>query len=169
MSILFIKKESLDIATVFTTHATILGRHLCAGDVDFYNNIKNVDIDFEAGKRGIYTNYCLERAITHCADVFTCVSHITAFEAECLLHRKPDGVLPNGINSKRSPTFHDVKEKYEKNRKRILEFITGHFNGHINFDLEQTIVVFIAGRREFRNKGVDLFIECLRSTLFGLS
>ena len=56
------------------------------------------DVDHEAGKRGIYHRYCIERSATHCADVFTTVSHITAYEAEHLLKRKPDGVLPNGLN-----------------------------------------------------------------------
>lgn len=30
------------IATVFTTHATLLGRYLCAGNTDFYNNLEKV-------------------------------------------------------------------------------------------------------------------------------
>jgi glycogen(starch) synthase len=46
-------------------------------------------VDHEAGKRGIYHRYCVERASTHCADVFTTVSHITAYESEHLLKRKP--------------------------------------------------------------------------------
>jgi glycogen(starch) synthase len=80
---------NLTKATIFTTHATLLGRYLCAGDVDFYNNLKFFDVDAEAGKRGIYHRYCIERAAAHCADVFTTVSHITAYEAEWLLKRKP--------------------------------------------------------------------------------
>jgi glycogen(starch) synthase len=82
----------VEIATIFTTHATLLGRYLCAGDVDFYNNLKYFDCDAEAGKRGIYHRYCIERAAAHCADVFTTVSHITAFESEWLLKRKPGKV-----------------------------------------------------------------------------
>ena len=92
-----VEEKKFTAATIFTTHATLLGRYLCVGNVDFYNSIRHIDIDAEAGKRGIYHRYCLERAI-HCADVFTTVSHITAYEAEHLLCRKPDGVLPNGLN-----------------------------------------------------------------------
>lgn len=88
-----IKSRQINIATIFTTHATLLGRYLCAGDVDFYNNLKYFDVDHEAGKRGIYHRYCVERASAHCADVFTTVSHITAYEAEYLLKRKP-GINP---------------------------------------------------------------------------
>jgi glycogen synthase len=89
VALILIRKRNLNIATIFTTHATLLGRYLCAGDVDFYNNLKYFDVDAEAGKRGIYHRYCIERAAAHCADVFTTVSHITAYEAEYLLKRKP--------------------------------------------------------------------------------
>ena len=84
-----VRKRHIDVTTVFTTHATLLGRYLCAGSVDFYNNLQYFDVDHEAGKRGIYHRYCIERAATHCADVFTTVSHITAYESEHLLKRKP--------------------------------------------------------------------------------
>jgi len=47
------------------------------------------NIDKEAGDRGIYHRYCIERAAAHCAHVFTTVSDITGFEAEHLLKRKP--------------------------------------------------------------------------------
>ena len=43
----------------------------------------------EAGDRGIYQRYCIERAAVHCAHIFTTVSHITADEAEHLLKRRP--------------------------------------------------------------------------------
>jgi glycogen(starch) synthase len=89
VGLILIKKRELNVATVFTTHATLLGRYLCAGDTDFYNNLKFFDVDAEAGKRGIYHRYCVERAASHCADVFTTVSKITAFEAEWLLKRQP--------------------------------------------------------------------------------
>jgi hypothetical protein len=72
-------------------------RYLCAGDVDFYNNLDLFDVDLEAGKRQIYHKYCIERASAQMAHVFTTVSHITAFEAEHLLKKKADGILPNGL------------------------------------------------------------------------
>uniref|UniRef100_A0A0K0D4G1 Glycogen [starch] synthase n=1 Tax=Angiostrongylus cantonensis TaxID=6313 RepID=A0A0K0D4G1_ANGCA len=63
----------LDISLVFTTHATVLGRHLCAGGVDLYNNISRIDVDREAGERQIYHRYCIERAAVHLAHIFTTV------------------------------------------------------------------------------------------------
>ncbi|KAK5058553.1 glycogen synthase isoform 1 [Exophiala bonariae] len=155
------KKRSMDLTTIFTTHATLLGRYLCAGSVDFYNNLQYFDVDSEAGKRGIYHRYCIERAATHSADVFTTVSHITAFESEHLLKRKPDGVLPNGLNVKKFSAVHEFQNLHSVQKEKIHEFVRGHFYGHLDFDLENTLYIFTAGRYEYRNKGVDMFIESL--------
>ncbi|WOO83750.1 Glycogen [starch] synthase [Vanrija pseudolonga] len=155
------RKRKIDVTTIFTTHATLLGRYLCAGSVDFYNNLQYFDVDHEAGKRGIYHRYCIERSATHCADVFTTVSHITAFESEHLLKRKPDGVLPNGLNVVKFAAMHEFQNLHVKAKEKINDFIRGHFYGHFDFDLDNTIYLFTAGRYEFRNKGVDMFIESL--------
>lgn len=98
VGLILVKQRKLRIASIFTTHATILGRYLCAGNVDFYNNMQHFDVDYEAGIRKIYHRYCIERGGAHKADIFTTVSHITAYEAEHLLKKRPDGVTPNGLN-----------------------------------------------------------------------
>lgn len=155
------RKRQIDVTTIFTTHATLLGRYLCAGLVDFYNNLLNFDVDAEAGKRGIYHRYCIERSAAHCADVFTTVSEITAFEAEHLLKRKPDGVLPNGLNVVKFSAMHEFQNLHATKKEKINEFVKGHFYGNYDFDLDNTLYLFIAGRYEFRNKGCDIFIEAL--------
>ena len=116
------RTRHVDVATIFTTHATLLGRYLCAANVDFYNNLSKVDgaslrvfghvqqwsavgfalfksslfvqfdVDAEAGNRQIYHRYCMERAAAHTTHVLTTVSDITALEAEHLLKRKPGNV-----------------------------------------------------------------------------
>lgn len=149
-------KRKLDIATIFTTHATLLGRYLCAGSVDFYNSMHRFDVDYEAGRRGIYHRYCLERAATHCADVFTTVSHITAYEAENLLKRKADGVLPNGLNVVKFSAMHEFQNLHAQHKQKIHDFVRGHFYGHYNFELDNTLYFFTAGRYEYRNKGMFL-------------
>ncbi|KAI5365288.1 Putative glycogen synthase [Septoria linicola] len=155
------KKRKIDVTTIFTTHATLLGRYLCAGSVDFYNNLQYFDVDAEAGKRGIYHRYCIERGAAHSADVFTTVSHITAYESEHLLKRKPDGVLPNGLNVKKFSATHEFQNLHQTNKDRITDFVRGHFYGHNDFDPDKTLYFFTAGRYEYRNKGVDMFIESL--------
>ncbi|KTG06786.1 hypothetical protein cypCar_00027085 [Cyprinus carpio] len=89
LGLVLCRQRQLPVATIFTTHATLLGRYLCAGNVDFYNNLAEFNVDKEAGDRQIYHRYCLERAAVRCAHVFTTVSQITAIEAEHLLKRKP--------------------------------------------------------------------------------
>lgn len=46
-------------------------------------------------------------------------------------------------------------------KAKINDFVRGHFYGHFDFDLDNTLYFFTAGRYEYRNKGVDMFIEAL--------
>ncbi|CAM5079568.1 unnamed protein product [Natator depressus] len=153
--------RKLPVATVFTTHATLLGRYLCAASIDFYNKLDQFDIDKEAGEREIYHRYCMERASVHCAHVFTTVSQITAIEAEHMLKRKPDVVTPNGLNIKKFSAMHEFQNLHAMYKARIQEFVRGHFYGHLDFNLARTLFFFIAGRYEYSNKGADLFLEAL--------
>ncbi|TFK01794.1 F-box only protein 22 [Platysternon megacephalum] len=153
--------RKLPVATVFTTHATLLGRYLCAASIDFYNKLDQFDIDKEAGEREIYHRYCMERASVHCAHVFTTVSQITAIEAEHMLKRKADVVTPNGLNIKKFSAMHEFQNLHAMYKARIQEFVRGHFYGHLDFNLARTLFFFIAGRYEYSNKGADLFLEAL--------
>uniref|UniRef100_A0A4W4FD13 Glycogen [starch] synthase n=1 Tax=Electrophorus electricus TaxID=8005 RepID=A0A4W4FD13_ELEEL len=155
------RARKIPMATIFTTHATLLGRYLCAGNADFYNNLDKFDIDREAGERQIYHRYCLERAAVHCSHVFTTVSQITAVEADHMLHRKPDVVTPNGLNVKKFSAMHEFQNLHSLNKVKLQEFIRGHFYGHLDFNLEKSLFFFIAGRYEFSNKGADVFLESL--------
>jgi len=159
VGLILLRLWKVEVATVFTTHATILGRHLCAGAMDFYNFLHCFNVDIEAGKRGIYHRYCLERAAASLAHVFTTVSDITAEEAEQLVKRKPDIITPNGLNVKR--ICHEFQNLHQQYKEKILNFVHGHFHGHIDFNLDKTLFLFTAGRYEFGNKGADVFIESL--------
>ncbi|XP_048191131.1 glycogen [starch] synthase, liver [Perognathus longimembris pacificus] len=155
------RARGLPLGSVFTTHATLLGRHLCAANADFYNRLQQFDIDKEAGERQIYHRYCMERASVHCAHVFTTVSEITATEAEHILKRKPDVVTPNGLSVKKFSALHEFQNLHVMYKARIQDFVRGHFYGHLDFDLEKTLFLFIAGRYEFSNKGADILLESL--------
>uniref|UniRef100_A0A672KY01 Glycogen [starch] synthase n=1 Tax=Sinocyclocheilus grahami TaxID=75366 RepID=A0A672KY01_SINGR len=161
LGLVLCRQRQLPVATIFTTHATLLGRYLCAGSVDFYNKLAEFNVDKEAGDRQIYHRYCLERAAARCAHVFTTVSQITAVEAEHLLKRKPDIVTPNGLNVKKFSAMHEFQNLHAQSKARIQEFVRGHFYGHLDFNLDKTVFLFIAGRYEFSNKGADLFLEAL--------
>jgi len=155
------RTKQLDVATVFTTHATLLGRYLCAGKTDFYNNLSSFSVDEEAGKRQIYHRYCIERAASHLAHVFTTVSDITGLEAEHLLKSKPHFITPNGLNVIKFSALHEFQNLHALAKVKIHEFVRGHFYGHYDFDLDKTLYFFTAGRYEFSNKGADIFIEGL--------
>jgi len=155
------RSKRLDMATIFTTHATLLGRYLCAGSTDFYNKLGEFNIDKEAGDRGIYHRYCIERSAVHFAHVFTTVSEVTALEAEHLVKRKANVITPNGLNVQKFAALHEFQNQHAVAKEKIHEFIRGHFHGHYDFQLDKTLYFFIAGRYEFSNKGADMFIESL--------
>ncbi|HUO08361.1 MAG TPA: glycosyltransferase [Phycisphaerae bacterium] len=156
-----IKHLNLPVATVFTTHATLLGRYLCTDNPDFYNKLPWINPDHAAGHYNIYARYSIERGSTHCSDVFTTVSDITGLEAEKLLGRRPDMVTPNGLNIHKFSALHEFQNLHKQYKEVIHQFVAGHFFPSYNFDLEKTIYLFISGRYEYRNKGMDLFIESL--------
>ncbi|XP_059481248.1 glycogen [starch] synthase isoform X2 [Neocloeon triangulifer] len=161
VGLIALRTRHVEVATVFTTHATLLGRYLCAGSTDFYNNLGTFNVDEEAGKRQIYHRYCMERAATHLSHVFTTVSEVTGLEAEHLLKRKPDFITPNGLNVKKFSALHEFQNLHAMAKEKINDFTRGHFYGHYDFDLDKTLYFFIAGRYEFGNKGADVFIESL--------
>ncbi len=151
----------LPVASVFTTHATILGRYLCTDNPDFYGKLDSINPDHAAGHYRIYQRYCIERGATHCADVFTTVSDVTALEAERLLNRKPDIITPNGLNIQKFAALHEFQTMHKQYKEAIHTFVAGHFFPSYTFDLDRTIYLFTAGRYEYTNKGINLFIESL--------
>lgn len=161
VGMVLLRTSNVAVATVFTTHATLLGRYLCAANVDFYNNLDRFEVDKEAGDRKIYHRYCLERAAANSAHVFTTVSHITNDEAEHLLKRRAEIVLPNGLNVVKYTALHEFQNLHAISKEKICNFVRGHFHGHLNFDLDKTLFFFSAGRYEYFNKGVDMYIESL--------
>ncbi|KAG5832346.1 hypothetical protein ANANG_G00290140 [Anguilla anguilla] len=152
--------QAAPVATIFTTHATLLGRYLCAGNVDFYNKLDEFNLDKEAGDRQIYHRYCLESSRPLCPRLHHRLPD-HAHEAEALLKRKPDIVTPNGLNVKKFSAVHEFQNLHAQSKARIQEFIRGHFYGHLDFNLDKCLFLFIAGRYEFSNKGADIFLEAL--------
>ncbi|XP_047737934.1 glycogen [starch] synthase [Hyalella azteca] len=125
------------------------------------NHYMKFNIDDEAGRRGIYHRYCMERAACHLAHTFTTVSDITGVEATHLLKRHPDVITPNGLNVKKFAALHEFQNMHAIAKEKINDFVRGHFHGHMDFDLDKTLYFFIAGRYEFGNKGADVFIEAM--------
>lgn len=156
-----IAHQRLPVSTVFTTHATLLGRYLAGDSPDFYNHLPFINAEEQAAKYQIFPRFAIERAAAHASTVFTTVSEVTATEAEKLLGRKPDAIVPNGLNIQRFAALHEFQNMHQVYKERIHEFVMGHFFPSYTFDLDRTIYLFTSGRYEYRNKGFDLFIEAL--------
>lgn len=156
-----IRREKLDIKTVFTTHATLLGRYLAMNDSQFYDHLPFYDWEAEAQNFNVRPIAELERAAAHGAHVFTTVSQVTGRECVQLLGRDPDVILPNGLNIERFEALHKVQNLHLKYKQQIHDFVMGHFFQSYSFDLDKTIYFFTSGRYEFHNKGFDLTLEAL--------
>ena len=155
------RRAKLPVSIVFTTHATLLGRYLAMNDPWFYDHVPYVDWVADARKFNIEAQVRLERAAAHGSHVFTTVSDITGYECEHLLGRKPDALLPNGLNIERFVALHEFQNLHRVYKEKINEFVVAHFFPSYSFDLDRTLYFFTSGRFEYRNKGFDLTIESL--------
>jgi hypothetical protein len=80
---------------------------------------------------------------THRHDIFWSVSHIIAYGSEHLLKRKPDGILPNGLNVVKFQAMHEFHNPHSTSKSEINEFVRGDFYGHYDFDLDDTLYVIV--------------------------
>ncbi|MBU6389064.1 hypothetical protein KGQ71_00965, partial [Patescibacteria group bacterium] len=151
------------IKTVFTTHATVLGRALSSRNVPIYDRLAGIDPDKSAKEVGVVSKHQLERLGARLATVFTTVSKITAEEAEAFLGRKVDVVVENGLDSQALPAFDDLCILRKRTREQVDDFIASYFFPSHQFDLAQTRYFFTMGRYEAHNKGYDLFLSSLGS------
>ena len=147
-----LKNEGLNAKVIFTTHATLLGRSI-ASNFDLYKELKDIDDMQWARKLNVLDKHTAEKACAKYSDVFTTVSNITKKEAKILLKRDPL-VTPNGIDVNNYKDFRCVLEDYFVNPlKDFIDYST---------DLKsRPLVLFLSGRYEHKNKGVDLIIDGL--------
>ena len=159
--ILDIRRDAMPIKTIFTTHATQLGRHLAINSPLFYAHLPFFRWEDEAWKFGIATEAAIEYGCAQQCDVMTTVSDVTAQECEYLLRRKPDVILPNGLNIQRFEALHEFQNLHSRYKEQIHQFVMGHFFHSYSFNLDKTIYFFTSGRYEYKNKGFDLTLEAL--------
>ncbi|OHB21908.1 MAG: hypothetical protein A2939_01405 [Parcubacteria group bacterium RIFCSPLOWO2_01_FULL_48_18] len=163
--LLYLKREGTfatsNIASVFTTHATVLGRTLAGNNIPLYAILETIDPEKEAYNYGVHSKHQLEKNAAKWTDCFTTVSEITGIEAEKFLLRKPDVILPNGLDMQRFPTLEEVGIKHRLQRDKIREFLLYYFFPYYTFDVKNTLFYFIFSRYEFHNKGIDLSIKAL--------
>jgi glycogen(starch) synthase len=161
--LLYLRHQNARVGTVFTTHATTLGRSLAMQERDIYEQLEKIDSDAEAKRLGssVWAKHLLEKQSAQNAHAFTTVSEITGIEAEHFLGRKPDVLLFNGLDMAKFPSFEEASLKHKIFKNRIKQFLMYYFFPYYNFDIDNTLVYFLAGRYEFHDKGVDVFIKAL--------
>lgn len=158
MGLLYLKKYMPEAATIFTTHATSIGRSICGNGKPLYDYFTAYNGDQMAQELNMESKHSLEKTAAAQADCFTTVSEVTARECLQLLGRKPDIVTPNGFE----PNFIPGSDKallLRRNGRSKLIKIVSLLTGQEWPD--ETFIVATSGRNEFRNKGIDLFIDAI--------
>jgi glycogen(starch) synthase len=115
-----LRKDRVNVKTIFTTHATLLGRYLAMNDPQFYDHLSFMDWQKEARHFNIEANVMIERAAAHGSHVFSTVSEVTATECRQLLGRNPDVILPNGINNQRFEALHEFQNLHLENKLSLI-------------------------------------------------
>jgi glycogen phosphorylase/synthase len=156
--VLYLEKFVPQIGTVFTTHATILGRSISGNGKFLYENMEKLDGAALAHSYQIVSKYSLESCSSRAADCFTTVSGITAKECELLLGKTPDFITPNGFDPGIVPDTGKMIEKSARARKLLLQVARSTSGSKIP---DESVLLLNSGRYEFRNKGIDLYIESL--------
>lgn len=156
MGLLELRCLNPKIASVFTTHATSIGRSICGNGKSLYSQLPNYNGDQMARELNMESKHSLEKAAAKYADCFTTVSEVTAAEAEQLLERKADVVTPNGFEDDFVPSPKDYSAVRRNARNRILS-VAGALTG-IRFSPD-TFIIGTSGRLEYRNKGLDMFLD----------
>lgn len=157
MGLLYIKDRLPSVATIFTTHATCIGRSICGNGKPLYDYLYGYDGDQMARELNMESKHSLEKAAAQNADCFTTVSEITAIECEQLLQRRPV-VTPNGFEQNFVPS----KSKFKSARQRARETMLNAASTLVGYKLpEDTFIVATSGRCEYRNKGIDLYLESI--------
>lgn len=159
MGLLYIKWRQPRIATVFTTHATSIGRSICGNGKPLYDYMRGYNGDQMARELNMVSKHSLEKAAAHQADCFTTVSEITADECAQLLEIRPAVVTPNGFEMNFVPAKTKQKAARAAARKQMLAVATA-LTGHDHAD-DDTFIVVTSGRCEYRNKGIDMFLDTM--------
>ena len=157
--LLQIKRSQIPVATVFTTHATVVGRCLAGNNLRLYDDMATFDGDEMARRFNVIARHSLEKMAAQQADVFTTVSEITARECAQFLGRSVDVVTPNGFeNSFTPPTDEDYERLHDAARQRLVQVAAAMSAEEVPAN---SVFIGIGGRYEYRNKGIDVFIDAL--------
>ena len=156
--LLYLKANAPYVGTVFTTHATMLGRSMAGSGFDIYKQMHQINPKHEAGAYNITAKCSMETASAREADCFTTVSRITADEAGVFLGRTPDVLTLNGLDLRVIPDYSRDRSLAASSRQRLLEAASRLLRRRLP---EDTRIFLVSGRYEYHNKGIDVFLDAL--------
>ena len=156
--VLYLKKRCPQIATAFTTHATVLGRALAGNRMPLYGELENYNPDSIASQFNLRAKQSLEKLSAQNSDVFTVVSGITDTECARFFAKKADFITPNGFENSMVPDENTQSEIRKRVREKIVSTVAALSGVKLS---EDALFVLNSGRYEFYNKGIDVFIDAL--------
>ena len=160
---LYINNKLPEIGTIFTTHATSIGRSIAGNMKPLYDYLFAYNGDQMAGELNMQSKHSIEKQTAHHVDCFTTVSDITAKECVELLDKPVDVVLPNGFDDSFVPSSSQkFVQKRKAARRKMLDIANALLGENLDDD---TLLVSTSGRYEFRNKGIDVFVEAMNRLL----
>ena len=119
LGVLYINKVLPEIGTVFTTHATSIGRSIAGNNKPLYDYLFAYNGDQMSWELNMQSKHSIEKQTAHHVDCFTTVSDITANECKELLDKPVDFVLPNGFDNSFVPKGAVFTRKRKQARKRL--------------------------------------------------
>lgn len=158
MGLLWLHLQKPQIETLFITHATTVGRSIAGNDKELYTYMDAYNGDQMARELGVEAKHAVEKLAAHTATTFATVSKLTAREATQLLEREPV-VLPNGFHCGASPFSSTYRSKRKKARQLLSQVASRLYGREVDGD--KAFFISLGGRYEYRNKGIDLYLESL--------
>ncbi len=163
LGLLYIRKHLPQVATIFTTHATSIGRSIAGNNKPLYDYMPGYNGDQMAAELNMQSKHSVEKQCAQHVDCFTTVSDITNVECAQLLEKPADVVLPNGFEDRFVPRGAAFTAKRRKARKRLLDIANALMGTQLGDD---TLLLSTSGRYEWRNKGIDVFIDAMNRLRF---
>jgi len=156
---LYVQQNCPDVATIFTTHATSIGRSIAGNNKPLYNFLQGYNGDQMAQELNMQSKHSIEKQTAHAVDCFTTVSEITNRECTQLLEKPADVVLMNGFEDDFVPK---VGRPFDAARKKARKTLLAVANALMGSNLkDDTLIVSIGGRYEYKNKGIDMFVDSM--------
>ena len=159
MAALYLQTAVPEIATIFTTHATSIGRSIAGNNKPLYDYLFAYNGDQMARELNMDSKHSIEKQTAHYVDCFTTVSEITNNECRELLDKEADVVLMNGFEDDFVPKGATYTGK--RKRARVLKLRLANCLLGEEFKDEETLIIGTSGRYEFKNKGINVFLEAL--------